>query len=398
MPSVALRTARQAAREAAAAAAAAQQQQQLQQQQQQIILQQRPTSVIVASASFGSPLTAADFGIGKQQQQSSAVKEKQVSADEAESILSLVSLPMLGNNNKQELYRSSSLKKLAGSSSSSSCSSLATVATTMINAPTANLFNNRPKPITDTLFSFSAASATATSVGGGQDAATAGGPTDVFAVPAAAKPVVVQSAEPAAVAGPSGIRAATLGGGGVNFVTSAKEFSMEEDTLLRELFGDMAESGTEMEKLSPFIGDVVVLKEPCNGEGVGGRGGGGLPLPLSSHPLPMDIQVIDFGPAGAGFDDYEIPMIFGGGGEYKVKAEPGLEVDLKDFPELLAPLSPSQETPLHQEGPGDGGGDIFRRRRTASTTGTVLPPVKCEVDRGSPEAQGFFWSQLQVRL
>ena len=175
---------------------------------------------------------------------------------------------------------------------------------------------------------------------------------------------------------------------------------MEEDTLLRELFGDMADNGTELEKLSPYIGDVcVILKEPSNGEN---SGRGGVPSSMASTSnLPMDIQVIDFGPAGTGFDDYEIPVFGGGnhhgGGEYRVKSEPGLEVDLKDFPELLAPLTPSQETPLHQEddevGEVEDFGGLYSRSRRMPTT----VPVKYEMDQSSPEAAGgLFWTQLQV--
>lgn len=396
MPSVALRAARQAARESAAAAA--------QQQQQQVILQQRPTSVIVASSTFCStPVTAAEFGIGpakslsasERDESTAAMPTTKFSADEAENILSMVSLPTVGVDSKPELYNSHTGMKKVGSMSA-------------LTATTANLFN-RPKAVTNSLFSFSTsaaatvASATVTAAVYGRDAQSSAGDLLAAAVapqpaakPAPAQPTIVALAprsEPAVVEPCAG---RSFGGSSSSSgFLSAKEFSMEEDTLLRELFGDMAENGTELEKLSPYIGDVcVILKEPNNKTDA--RGG---PVPSNSGPpstattAPLDIQVIDFGPAGAGFDDdYEIMPIFG---DYsKVKSEPGLEVvDLKDFPELLAPLSPSQETPLHQEEEDDLG-DYFRKRQRPGL------PVRCDEDRGLlPEAAGgLFWNPSQPPL
>lgn len=413
---------RSAAREAA--------RQYQQQQQQQIILQQRPTSVIVASSNFGSSLPAADFSGGSAKSTAtvdSGREVRKVSAEEAEGIISLVSLPVLGDNGKPELYRAitnnssgsgfhgllpqtglstsaaAASKKMTSSSSSGALSS-------MINAPTANLFFNRPKPVTDTLFSFnnsssSAATNTTTTLAGGIGGSV-GSSTELLleGVPSNATKT---SAAPAAVVRSSEV--APGPSGRIFSYPSGKEFSMEEDTLLRELFGDLADSGTELEKLSPYIGDVcVILKEPTSGgNGGSGQPSGSTPAAVTATTVvPMDIQVIDFGPAGSGFDDIEIPIFSVGGGcgggnssDYKVKSEPGLEVDFKDFPELLiAPLTPSQETPLLQDDDNDEESEVFRRRSKAPAAivgGQQQPPVKCEVDRGSPDS-GMFWTQLQV--
>ena len=367
-------------------------------QQQQIILQQRPTSVIVASSSFGSSLT--DFGGGQVSSRDDGCK---VSPDEAEGILGLVSLPVVGGN-KPDIYRpvsstaSNNTKKMTHSGSSGSLS-------TMISAPTANLFS-RTKAVTDSLFSFvscGGTTATTTTTVAAGSSSTSGSVAEPIAAPFAAIAAKQQQQQPAVVARSeaAALNSALNSSSGRSFnFASAKEFTMEEDTLLRELFGDMADNGTELEKLSPYIGDVcVILKEPSNGEN---SGRGGVPSSMASTSnLPMDIQVIDFGPAGTGFDDYEIPVFGGGnhhgGGEYRVKSEPGLEVDLKDFPELLAPLTPSQETPLHQEddevGEVEDFGGLYSRSRRMPTT----VPVKYEMDRSSPEAAGgLFWTQLQV--
>jgi hypothetical protein len=363
-----------------------QQQQQFllqQQQQQQVVLQQRPTSVIVASASFGSSTTSVP---------SAAYGKCVVPRENEELTDEFTPLTVLDNSNSidgkdAELLREMTLRinpPVVGNNSKK----MTTALNPLIAAPTAQLFS-RPKAVTDTLFSFNSNSSSQNT--------TATAKTTAAAVAAATELPAVKELPgktPRAVA--ESTTAAVYGKGVLGpFPSSAKEFTMEEDTLLRELFGDMAENGTELEKLSPYIGDVcVILKDPVpsssslSGNAASGSG-------TATTVVPMDIQVIDFGPAGSGFDDIEIPLF--GGGEYKVKSEPGLEtiVDFKDFPELLSlggPLSPSQATPLYNN--TADGGDGFRRSGMKNTVKYEMMEPQL---RGSTEA-GLFWTQIQVPI